>query len=220
MEMLFDLVRIMTVNLVLSGDNAVVIAMCCRALPENQRMKAMLWGSAGAIGLRFFMTMAATYLLDVPYLGFIGGLLLVWIAAKLLDTGESTDEVNARNSFLGAVKTILVADVVMSLDNTLAIAAVARGDVPMLLAGFGISIPVIIFGSRLVMSIMERFPVVVYAGAVLIAWTAGDLIVHDQRIGGFILAFAPNWVANLCAVGILTVIGCWKSKTRRARLLD
>lgn len=217
MEMLFDLVRVMMVNIVLSGDNAIVIALCCKALPEQMRMRAMLWGSAGAIGLRFFMTVAAVYLLEAPYLSFVGGLLLLWIAAKLLLNDDSSDEIDARESFWGAVKTILVADVVMSLDNTLAIAAVANGDLLMLALGFGISIPIIICGSRLIISIMERYPLVVYVGAMMIAWTAGDLLIHDQRMGGLILSLAPAWAAKLLLVSIVIAIGYWKSRERQTQ---
>lgn len=220
MEMLFDLVRIMMINIVLSGDNAIVIAMCCRTLPPEKRTRAMLCGSIGAVGLRLVMTVTAVYLLTVPYLGFIGGVLLLWIASKLLQAEDSAEPADLRYSFLEAVKTILVADVVMSLDNTLAIAAVAQGNIPMLALGFAISIPVIFWGSRIVISIMEKYPGLIYGGALLIAWTAGDLIVHDQQMGGYILAITQNWSANLCAVGIFAVIGHWKSRMRENRFVE
>jgi YjbE family integral membrane protein len=168
------LLQIMLVNVVLSGDNAVVIALAARNLPAHLRKQAIVWGSAGAIVLRVLLTIVAVQLLKIPYLQALGGLLLVWIAVELLVAGDETDAAHhAQSSLAGAVKTILVADVVMSLDNTLAIAGVAKGDWTLLIVGLGLSIPLIVVGSTVIMKIMDRFPVVVYAGAALIAWTGG-----------------------------------------------
>ena len=138
----------------------------------------------------------------------------------MLNDQESTDEIDSKDSFWAAVKTILVADIVMSLDNTLAIAAVAQGNITMIAVGFATSIPLIIFGSRLIMLIMEKYPIVVYVGAMLIAWTAGDLIVHDQQIGKHVLEIAQKWAANLWAVGILATIGYLKIASRKERVPD
>jgi len=153
----------MLVNIVLSGDNAVVIALAARNLPAQYQRKAVLWGSGGAIILRVALTVVAVWLLQVPFLQCLGGLLLLWIALQLLieEDGEEGQH-TAQNSLMGAVKTILIADVVMSLDNTLAIAGVAKGNWTLLIVGLGLSIPLIVLGSTVIMKIMDRYPVVVY----------------------------------------------------------
>ena len=177
------LAQIMLVNIVLSGDNAVVIALAARNLPAQYQRKAVLWGSGGAIILRVALTVVAVWLLQVPFLQCLGGLLLLWIALQLLieEDGEEGQH-TAQNSLMGAVKTILIADVVMSLDNTLAIAGVAKGNWTLLIVGLGLSIPLIVLGSTVIMKIMDRYPVVVYVGAALIAWTAGEMIDSDPAI--------------------------------------
>jgi YjbE family integral membrane protein len=178
-----SLLQIMLVNVVLSGDNAVVIALAARNLPAQYQRQAILWGSGGAIVLRVLLTVVAVQLLKIPYLQALGGLLLVWIAIQLLvEKDEEEGAHHAHAGLMGAVKTILVADVVMSLDNTLAIAGVAKGDWTLLIVGLGLSIPLIVLGSTLIMKIMDRFPVVVYIGAALIAWTAGEMIDSDPAI--------------------------------------
>lgn len=183
MEFLAALAQIMMVNIVLSGDNAVVIALAARNLPPQHRKLAILWGSGGAIVLRIMLTVIAVYLLQIPFLQAIGALLLVWIALQLLtEEDEGEGEGHAHSSLLGAVKTILVADVVMSLDNTLAIAGVAKGNWTLLITGLALSIPLIVFGSTVIMRLMDRFPVIVYIGAGLIAWTAGEMIDGDRAI--------------------------------------
>ncbi|MDT8903555.1 TerC family protein [Anaeroselena agilis] len=204
MEFLVALSKIMMVNIVLSGDNAVVIAMASRCLPPKQQKMAILWGSAGAIGLRIVLTIVAVVLLKIPYLQFAGGLLLVWIAAKLLVEENSCDNINASDSLWAAVKTIIVADIVMSLDNTLAIAAIAEGDYVLLGVGLALSIPLIIFGSRVLVMLMDRFPIIVYIGAALIAWTAGEMINADPKIGVHIVEYLPHWlVPAAITVGVV-----------------
>lgn len=214
MEFLLALAGIMMVNIILSGDNAVVIAMASRNLPKKQQRLAILWGSAGAIGLRVVLTIVAVILLQIPYLQFIGGLLLVWIAAKLLMEDENDENVEASSSLWAAVKTIIIADIIMSLDNTLAIAAIAKGDYLLLVLGLGLSIPLIIFGSQILVTIMNKFPIIVYAGAGLIAWTAGEMMVRDQKLGHMITAFTPEWLIPLAiTVGVLA-LGIWHKKYR------
>ncbi|EAX48508.1 Integral membrane protein TerC [Thermosinus carboxydivorans Nor1] len=206
MEFLVALFSIMMVNIVLSGDNAVVIAMASRSLPAKQQKMAILWGSAGAIGLRVILTVVAVALLKIPYLQFAGGVLLVWIAAKLLLEEQHDETIEASKSFWGAIKTIIIADLVMSLDNTLAIAAVANGNYLLLAIGLALSIPLIICGSRLIMMLMEKFPIIVYAGAGLIAWTAGEMMVDDHRLGVFITQLMPEWLLPaLITAGVLGV---------------
>lgn len=215
MEFFLALCGIMMVNIVLSGDNAVVIAMASRNLPKKQQKLAILWGSAGAIGLRVLLTIVAVILLQIPYLQFAGGLLLVWIAAKLLLEEESNENVEASTSMWAAVKTIIVADIIMSLDNTLAIAAVAKGDYLLLTLGLGLSIPLIIFGSQILVMIMNKFPIIVYIGAGLIAWTAGEMMVRDQKIGHYLTAYTVEWLIPLVITVAIIGLGVWNKKYRK-----
>jgi YjbE family integral membrane protein len=208
MEFLVALFGIMMVNIILSGDNAVVIALASRSLPAKQQKMAILWGSAGAIVLRIVLTLVAVMLLKIPYLQFFGGLLLIWIAAKLLLEDAKEENIEASSSFWAAVKTIIVADVIMSLDNTLAIAAVAKGDLLLLAIGLLLSIPLIIFGSQIIVKIMERFPVFVYAGAGLIAWTAGEMMQQDHMMAKFFLGI-PAWLAPLLITLVVVGLGFW-----------
>ena len=183
MDFIVALMQIMMVNIVLSGDNAVVIALAARNLPARQQKQAVLWGCGGAIVLRIVLTVVAVALLKIPFLQFFGALLLVWIAIKLLiEDDEGGAHHHAHDSMFGAVKTILIADVVMSLDNTLAVAGVAKGDWSLLIAGLVLSIPLIVFGSTVIMKAIDRFPIIVYIGAGLIAYTAGEMIDSDQAI--------------------------------------
>ncbi len=205
----------MMVNIVLSGDNAVVIAMASRCLPKKQQRLAILWGSAGAIGLRVVLTIVAVILLQIPYLQFFGGLLLVWIAAKLLLEEESCENVEASDSLWAAVKTIIIADIIMSLDNTLAIAAIAKGDYLLLIIGLGLSIPLIIFGSQILVVIMNKFPIIVYIGAGLIAWTAGEMMVRDQKIGHYLSAYTPEWFIPLAITVGVIALGVWQKKFKK-----
>lgn len=215
MEFLMGLAGIMMVNIILSGDNAVVIAMASRSLPPKQQKLAIFWGSAGAIGLRIVLTVVAVILLQIPYLQCLGGLLLIWIGAKLLMEEEHEEDIEASSSFLKAVKTIIIADLIMSLDNTLAIAAIANGNWTLLILGLALSIPLIICGSQLLVVIMKKFPVIVYAGAGLIAWTAGEMIVRDQKIGPLFTHVMPMWVIPaIVTVGVLA-LGIWWNKYRK-----
>lgn len=220
MEVLFDLFRILVVNLVLSGDNAIVIAMCSRALPEHQQTKAILWGSGGAICLRFALTLIAVYLLEMPYLQFIGGMMLLWIGVKLLKAEDEPSAANGDENFWNAVRTIIIADLVMSLDNTLAIAAIAKGNIPVLAVGLAISIPIIIFGSRVLMSVMNRYPILTYGGAAIIAWSAGDLIIRDQKIGTLLLNYIPGLLIQGVAVAIVLGAGYYCFRTRERMGMD
>ena len=181
---------IIWVNVLLSGDNAVVIAMAARSLPPHQQKKAIFWGSAAAIVLRIGLTVIALEMLKWPYLKIVGALLLLYIGISLLaedDEGEDGLGGAGNGSLLNAVRTILVADLVMSLDNVLAVAAAAKGNVPLLVIGLAVSIPLIIFGSTLLLKVMERFPVIVTAGAALLGWLAGEMLLTDpalvQRFG-------------------------------------
>lgn len=214
MEFLVALFSIMMVNIVLSGDNAVVIAMASRALPQKQQKKAILWGSAGAIGLRIVLTFVAILLLQIPYLQFAGGILLIWIAAKLLLENHEEENVEASTSLAQAVKTIIIADLVMSLDNTLAIASVAKGDYVLLALGMLLSIPLITFGSSIIIKLMDRFPIIVYIGSALIAWTAGEMMMRDQRLGVYMEHLMPEWLPPLVITAAVLSYGIWWNKYR------
>jgi YjbE family integral membrane protein len=213
------LLQIMLVNVVLSGDNAVVIALAARNLPAHLRKQAIVWGSGGAIVLRVLLTIVAVQLLKIPYLQALGGLLLVWIAVELLVAGDETDAAHhAQSSLAGAVKTILVADVVMSLDNTLAIAGVAKGDWTLLIVGLGLSIPLIVVGSTVIMKIMDRFPVVVYAGAALIAWTAGEMFDSDAAVRPHLPPIFHDtiWLPALLTLAVLAYGGWHNARAGRS----
>ncbi|MDT8902079.1 TerC family protein [Anaeroselena agilis] len=180
MDYLTALFSIMMINLLLSGDNALVIALASRRLPPAQQRQAVLWGGAGAIGMRIILTLAAVLLLKVPYLQIAGGLLLQWVAVKLVaDDHSAGEEVEAAGNLWDAVKTILIADLVMSLDNVIAIAGVSRGNISLLVIGLALSIPIIIWGSTLITKLMQRWPVIVVIGAAFLGWTAGDMLVAD-----------------------------------------
>jgi YjbE family integral membrane protein len=180
-EFLVGLMKIILINIVLSGDNAVIVALACRNLEVTQRKKAIFLGSFGAIALRVILTFVAVYLLKIPFVNIIGGLLLLWIAINLLK-GEGKENVEASTSLAGAVKTIIVADFVMSLDNVVAVAGVAGGNMTLILIGLAISIPLIIWGSQLLMHLMEKFPIIVVLGAGLLGYTAGEMILKDKAV--------------------------------------
>lgn len=207
------LLEVVLVNIVLSGDNAVVIALAARNLQPHHRRLAIMWGSAGAIVLRIGLTIVAVQLLQVPFLQFVGALLLVWIAVKLLIEDDDPDQMQAHTSLFGAVRTILIADVVMSLDNTLAIAGVAHGDAMLLIIGLVLSIPLIVMGSTLIMKVMERFPLVVYLGAGLIAWTAGDMIDSDAAVRPYLpgIFHGTYWLPAGITVAVVA-FGWWHAR--------
>ena len=186
--------QIIGVNIILSGDNAVVIALACRNLPERYRNKAILAGSAGAIILRIVFSIFVVQLMAVPYLKLIGGLLLVWIGVKLIvPEGLEGEGVEGSSSLWGAIRTVVIADAVMSLDNVIAIAAAARGDLTLLIIGLAISIPLIIVGSQLILKILVRWPILVVAGGGLLGWIAGEVIVTDPALQPWVDAKA-HWL--------------------------
>ena len=218
MDFIVALMQIMMVNIVLSGDNAVVIALAARNLPARQQKLAVLWGCGGAIALRIVLTVAAVALLKIPFLQFFGALLLVWIAIKLLiEDDEGGAHHHAHDSMFGAVKTILIADVVMSLDNTLAVAGVAKGDWSLLIAGLVLSIPLIVFGSTVIMKAIDRFPIIVYIGAGLIAYTAGEMIDSDQAIQPYLPSLFHGTVYLAIALTVIVIGFGWWYNTAKGR---
>lgn len=182
LDWLWLFLQIMIINIVLSGDNAVVIAMASRKLPPEQRKKAVRWGAFGAIGLRVVLTVAAVFLLTLPYIQVFGSLLLLYIAIKLLIDDDGNKNIREASTLGKAVGTIIMADLVMSLDNVLAIAAKAENDYTVILLGIGLSVPIIIWGSAMVMKLLHRFPVMVYIGAGILGYTAGEMMVKDPKM--------------------------------------
>ncbi|MHB8536005.1 MAG: TerC family protein [Sulfuricaulis sp.] len=212
------LLEIIGVNIVLSGDNAVVIALACRALPPRQQRLAIFFGSAGAIVLRAVLTVFATLLLAKPYLKLIGGVLLLWIAVKLLlpeDDGDGETEDKA--GMFAAIKTIVIADLVMSLDNVLGVAAVAEGNVILLVLGLLISMPLIIYGSTLIMRLMGRFPVLITLGAALLGYVAAGMAVSDPAVAPWIEANIPMLRRLAPVSGAVLVVLAGKYFVRRKK---
>ncbi|AWM88655.1 TerC family protein [Microvirga sp. 17 mud 1-3] len=173
---------IIWINIILSGDNAVVIAMACRGLPPHRRRMGMVLGAGVAVGLRIIFTVLVIALLATPFLKVIGGVLLLWIAVKLLVGEEGEGSVRQTDRLWHAVWTIAVADAVMSLDNVLAIAAVAQDSTLLLVLGLAISIPLIIAGAAIIMALLDRLPILVWAGAALLGWVAGEMLVSDPWV--------------------------------------
>ena len=219
-EFWIAVVQIIAIDVVLSGDNAVVIALACRNLAPDQRKQGILFGVAGAVGLRVVLTAFAAGLMGYPWLKLVGGMLLLWIGVKLLlpEDGEGPDIAPADHLW-GAVKTIVVADFVMSLDNVIAVAGAAHGSLALLLFGLAVSIPLIVWSSQLILHWMERFPSIVLFGAGLLGYVAGQMIFSDPGVTG-LLPPLPAWSAKAAGiVGALLVVavGRWLEQRMLAR---
>lgn len=190
-EFLLSVLQLIIVDLVLSGDNAVVIALACRNLNPQVQKKAIFWGTFGAVGMRVILTFIAIWLLKIPLVQVVGGLLLLVIAIKLLKGEEEDSEVESSSSMMGALKTIIFADMIMSLDNVIAVAGAAKGSMLLVVIGLAISIPMIVWGSRLLMKLMKRFPVIVLLGAGMLGFTAGQMIMGDKLVGLYVEKYVP-----------------------------
>jgi YjbE family integral membrane protein len=214
------LLKIIWINIVLSGDNAVVIALAARSLPPRQQMMAVGWGSGAAVAMRIVLTLFAVALLQLPYLKLLGGALLLWIGVQLLLPEEGEPSIDGHENMLAAIKTILIADLVMSLDNVIAVAAAAGDSVTLLILGLGISIPLVIFGSTLLMKVMERFPIIVTAGGALLGFVAGEMAVSDPALADWMSAnfqllegkpalggFRLEIIVGLAGAAIVVLIG-------------
>ncbi|HET7199552.1 MAG TPA: TerC family protein [Burkholderiales bacterium] len=219
-EMWTALVKIAVINVVLSGDNAVVIALACRSLPPKQQKAAFIVGTAGIVVLMTILTIFAAALMTVPYLQLVGSVLLLWIGIKLLLPEDGDDDLKGSSNFWEAVKTIIIADIIMSLDNVLGMAGAAKGHYAMLFLGLLITMPLILFGSAMLMKLMERFPVFVTIGAALIGYVAGDMVIGDLATHEYVeshLAFLDKYfVAAIAGALIVVVVGKLLGKRKLA----
>ena len=189
------LLEIIWINILLSGDNAMVIALACRSLPGRQRRLGIVLGSGAAVALRVVFTVFVVELLGLPFLQIVGGILLLWIAIKLAIEEEPEKEIKPANTLWSAIRIVVVADMVMSLDNMIAIAAAAKGSKLLILLGLALSIPLIVFGSTLVLTLLNRFPILVWAGAALLGWIAGDLMGADPNLAAWLGVRWPGFEA-------------------------
>lgn len=208
--------QIIVVNIILSGDNAVVIALAARSLPEAQRKLAVLWGSVAAIVMRVILTLVAVEMLRLPYLKMVGSVLLFWIALQLLQPEEEDGHgLESHDNLLAAIRTILLADLVMSLDNVIAVAAAANGDNLLLVLGLGISIPLVIFGSTVILKLMDRYPLIITLGAALLGYVSGEMLVTDPALNlpesGWQHQFIP-----LIGAAAVVAAGKWLAQRRAA----
>jgi YjbE family integral membrane protein len=224
------LLKIIGVNIILSGDNAVVIALAARSLPAKQQKAAVLWGSGAAVVMRIILTVFAVALLTLPWLKLVGSLLLFWIGVKLLIPEEGSEDIDASENLIAAIKTILIADLVMSIDNVIAVAAAAQGSLTLLILGLAISIPLVIFGSTLLLHLMERWPIIITIGGGLLGFVAGEMLVTDPvlkdwlagagvqydgekpKIGGLSLEI----MAGVVGAAIVVAAGKWFARRKEA----
>ncbi|QQE73233.1 TerC family protein [Brevibacillus composti] len=210
------LLAIIVIDLVLAGDNALVIGMAARNLPAHQQKKAIIWGTVGAVVIRAAATLAVVWLLKIPGLLLVGGLMLIWIAMKLLVQQDGHESVKAGSSLGSAIWTIVVADAVMGLDNVIAVAGAAHGSFLLVVLGLVISVPVMVWGSTLVLKLMERYPAVIYIGSAVLAYTAGSMITSEPFIKTFFVQYpALKWVLiAVIVVGVL-LIGRMKDQAQK-----
>ena len=214
--------QIIAIDIVLGGDNAVVIALACRRLPEKQRNLGIFWGVFGAIGLRVVLIFFALTLLAIPFLKIIAALLLLWIGIKLLQPEPQSDghQVDASTTLPGAIKTIIIADAVMSLDNVIAIAGAAKDSIGLVIFGLVVSVPIIVWGSKLVMKLMDRFPIVIVIGAGLLGWIAGDMSVTDASTKEWVDVNAVflHWLVPIFGALLVVIIGKWLAARTQAKM--
>ena len=217
------LLTILLIDLVLAGDNAVVIALAARRLPPHLQKRAILWGTAGAIGIRALMTLGVVWLLQIPGLMLVGGLGLLWIAYKLItDQDDQGEEHAAADTFWGAMKTIVIADALMGVDNVLGIAGASNGSMDLVVLGLLISVPIVVYGSQWVLKLIQRWPVIIHIGGAVLAWTAAQMIVNEDLLATW---FEGNtWVHDVSrwgtyAICVAGVLGLGYLSTRKREKL-
>ena len=210
------LLAIILIDLVLAGDNAVVIALAARNLPQHLQRKAIIWGTVGAIVVRSAMTVGVVWLLRIPGLMLVGGLGLVWIAYRLLAGDDRADHGPLASTFWGAMKTIVVADALMGIDNVLGVAGAAHGAFDLVIIGLLVSVPIVVFGSTMVLKLVERFPIVINAGAAVLAFTAARMIVDEPLLEWIFDASAARWATYITAVAGVLTAGWWATRHHHA----
>ena len=223
------LAKIIGVNVILSGDNAVVIALAARSLPAKQQKQAIFWGAGAAVVLRILLTFIAAEALKWPWLKLVGGALLLWIGVKLLVPEEGGDDISASDNLIAAIRTILIADLVMSLDNVIAVAAAAGGSYTLLILGLAISIPLVVFGATLLIKVMERWPIIITVGAGLIGYVAGEMAITDPAIGNWVRAtfehvhdgpvlvgVSLELLCGLVGAALVVGVGIWLARRKAA----
>lgn len=219
------LLQIIGINIVLSGDNAVVIALAARNLPVKQRRWAVIGGTVGAVVMRIGFTVVVVYLMTIPYLKLVGSALLFWIAVKLLvpeggeGDGVGEGKVKAGSTIWSAIVTIMIADAVMSLDNVIGIAAAAKDSLLLVVLGLAISIPIVVFGSTLMLKLLDRYPILVIGGGALLGWIAGDIAVADPAIENWIAPYQPivHYLAAAGGAVFVVLAGTWLARRKEAR---
>ncbi|MCA1064364.1 TerC family protein (plasmid) [Rossellomorea sp. AcN35-11] len=215
-EFLSALVAIVMIDIVLAGDNAILIGLAAKNVPKAQQKKVVIWGTIGAVGVRAVLTLVVVYLLEVPGLRLIGGLLLILIAFKLLTENKSHGDMSGVESFWKAIQTIIIADVLMGLDNVLAVAGAAQGDFRLVLIGLLVSIPIVVWGSTLILKWIDRFPSIVTFGSAILAWTASKMIVHEEFIERNIANIMNVYVFEFIVVSIVVGTGLVVKRNRNA----
>ena len=210
--------EIVVINILLSGDNAVVIALACRNLPPHQRRWGVFWGAIGAIVLRIILTFFAVSLLQLSWLKIVGGVLLLWIGIKLIaeEDDEGSTDVRASDRLLSAVRTVVIADLVMSIDNVLGVAAAAKGSLLLLVFGLVVSVPLVIGGAQLIMRLIERFPILIVLGGGLLGYVAGELVVEDSAVVDWVRVHAVwlSWAAPIAGVAFVVGSAKWLEARR------
>jgi YjbE family integral membrane protein len=217
-DFLSGLLAVVLLDLVLAGDNAIVIAMVARALPQALQKRAIFWGSFGAIAVRLLLTAVVVYLLELPGLMLAGGVMLLPIAWKLLQqNADSEQDVGAATTLWAALRTIIVADALMGMDNVLAIAGASRGHLPLVALGLLISVPLVVWGSTLILRLIERFPIIIYLGAGAIAWTAGHMLASDSLVADWF--DSRHWAAYTLQTALVAAMcgGGWLLQSCRRR---
>lgn len=212
LELITSILLIIGIDIILGGDNAIVIALACRNLPEGRRNKAIVLGTVLAVFIRIVVTIAAVFLLKIPFLQFAGGVFLLLLAYKLLiDHNDDTSTIRGGITLFSAIKTIVIADLIMGIDNVIAIAGAAHGNIYLVILGLCVSIPIIIWGSKVILYLMERFPVLIYFGAGILAYTAGKMIVSEERLHYLFDSYQPLFTMfpflSICLIlfaGLLT----------------
>lgn len=217
-DILFILIQIILIDIVLAGDNAIVIALVARNLPKEQQKKAVIWGTVGAISIRVIATLLVVQLLAIPWLHLIGGLLLIWIAFKLLVQEDNHDNVKAGNTLAQSIRTIIIADAAMGIDNVIAVAGAANGHTLLVIIGLLISIPIVVWGSTLFIKLVDRFKWIIYIGAAVLAYTAANMITNEHAFSAF---FSENkvvhWLFVIVIVALCLLAGYLINKKAEAR---